>query len=190
MAVSLTIPRSLPFCLLLLCFTVGSLWGVDPKEHISQYAHSAWRMQDGVLDGSPIAVTQSADGFLWIGTNLGLQRFDGVQFTAWSAPTGDRLLDPRIFSLLGARDGSLWIGTGYSISHWQNGRLINYPKLSGRMESIVEDTDGAVWLARTQVTDGMGPLCRIKGDQVRCYGAADKVPFPSALELERGNSGE
>ena len=185
----LTIPRSLPICFLLFC-AVSSLWALDSKDHISQYAHSAWRIQDGVLGGSPMVITQTADGVLWIGTNLGLQRFDGVHFTSWSPPPGERLLDPRIFSLRAAHDGGLWIGTGYSISHWQNGRLTNYPKLSGRIESIVEDADGAAWLVRTQITDGMGPLCRIKEDQARCYGAADGVPFPLALQLDKGNSGE
>ena len=186
----MTIPRPLLFLFLLLFSNVSSVWGVDPKDRISQYAHSAWRIEDGVLGGSPIVVTQTHDGFLWIGTNLGLIRFDGVHFTSWSPPPGERLLDPRVFSLLGARDGSLWIGTGYSVSHWQNGRLINYPTLSGRIESIVEDADGAAWLVRTQVTDGMGPLCRIKNEQLKCYGTADGIPFPSALQLDRGNPGE
>lgn len=137
-----------------------------------------------------MVVTQTTDGFLWIGTNLGLQRFDGIRFTTWSPAMGERLPDPRIFSLTGSRDGSLWIGTGYSVSRWQNGRLINYPKLSGRIESIVDGDDGAVWLVRSQVTDGMGPLCRIKDEQLRCYGMADKIPFPSALQMEKGSSGE
>jgi signal transduction histidine kinase/ligand-binding sensor domain-containing protein len=175
---------------LLLLLAVTSAWAVDPSREISQYAHGSWRTQDGDFNGSPVVITQTTDGYLWIGTNIGLVRFDGVRFATWTPPAGTRLPDSRIFSLLGARDGSLWIGTGYSISHWKNGQLINYPQLSGRIESLVEDSEGAVWLVRTQATDPMGPLCRIKDDQLRCYGTADGIPFPLALRLAKSNSGE
>jgi len=174
-----------------LFFVLGPAWGVNPDSRISQYGHTAWRIQDGVFNGSPIVITQTADGYLWIGTNIGLVRFDGVRFTTWNPPAGRRLLDSRIFSLLGTRDGSLWIGTGYSISRWKDGELTNYPELSGRIESIVEDDEGAVWLARTQPTDKMGPLCRIKEDErVRCYGESDGIPFALAIQLSKGSSGE
>src|SRR5271165_166819 len=182
--------RSLTFRLLLFCFITSSVSAVNPNKQIFEYAHTAWRTQDGAFGGSPIVVTQTSDGFLWIGTNVGLVRFDGVRFTSWSPPAGERLPDPRIFSLRGARDGSLWIGTGYSISHWKAGHLVNFPRLSGRIESIVEDTGGAVWLARTQVTDGMGPVCRINDERTQCYGVADEIPFASAILLDRGSSGE
>ena len=90
----------------------------------------------------PQVAVQTSDGYLWIGTTLGLVRFDGVRFVAWNAPAGQNLLDPRIFSLLAARDGSLWIGTGFSVSHWVHGQLINYPEISGRVEALVEDAKG------------------------------------------------
>ncbi len=179
--------RSLLVCFLLFQTTI-SAWAVDPGRRISQYAHTSWSTQDGVFSGSPIVTAQTQDGYLWIGTNTGLLRFDGVHFAVWSPPAGQKLLDPRIFSLRGTRDGSLWIGTGYSISRWKDGRLTNYPQLSGRTEAIVEDSEGAVWLARNQVTDGMGPLCRIKDEQSHCFGAADGIPFPLAIHLEKSNS--
>src|SRR5271163_4641083 len=143
---------------------------LNPSRQISQYAHTAWRTEDGVFSGRPSMIAQTTDGYLWIGTNIGLVRFDGVRFASWNPPSGSRLLDSRIFSLLGAHDGSLWIGTGYSISRWKDGALTNYPDLSGRIESIVEGDDGAVWFARTQATDNAGPFCRLKDERFRCYG--------------------
>jgi signal transduction histidine kinase/ligand-binding sensor domain-containing protein len=163
---------------------------LDPSRQVSQYAHTAWRTQDGLFNGSPIVITQTTDGYLWIGTNLGLIRFDGVHFASWSPPTGSRLLDSRIFSLIGARDGSLWIGTGYSVSHWKDGGLVNYPQITGRVEALVEDDEGAIWLVRTQMTDQMGTLCRVKDDRFQCYGPKDGVPFPLAIRLEKGSAGQ
>src|SRR5215471_18719979 len=121
---------------LLFFFIASSVWAVNPNKQIFEYAHSHWTTQDGTLGGSPVVVTQTSDGFLWIGTNVGLVRFDGVHFASWRPAIGERLPDPRIFSLWGSRDGSLWIGTGYSVSHWRAGHLVNFPQLSGRVESI------------------------------------------------------
>jgi signal transduction histidine kinase/ligand-binding sensor domain-containing protein len=176
-------------CLLCALLSISAN-ALDPNRQISQYAHTAWRTQDGLFNGFPIVITQTTDGYLWIGTNIGLIRFDGVHFGSWSPPAGTRLLDSRIFSLLGARDGSLWIGTGYSISRWKDGSLVNYPQLSGRVEALAEDDEGALWLVRTQMTDDMGPLCSIKSEQLKCYGAQEGMPFPLALRLEKDSAGQ
>src|SRR5262252_10097121 len=123
------------FCVALILLMCAKAQPLDPSRKISQYGHNVWRIQDGYLPGIPVDIAQTKDGYLWIGTEGGLVRFDGVRFVPWNPPAGERLLDPRISSLLAARDGSLWIGTGYSISHWLGGKLTNYPQLSGRIEA-------------------------------------------------------
>jgi len=163
---------------------------LNPSKQISQYAHTAWRTQDGLFSGTPIVIAQTADGYLWIGTNIGLVQFDGVRFVPWNPPAGQRLLDPRIFALLGTRDGSLWIGTGYSVSQLKNGELVNYPQISGRILSLLEDDEGTVWLVRTQITDAMGPLCRIKNQHLHCYGAGDGLPLQLTTQLARTDSSD
>jgi signal transduction histidine kinase/ligand-binding sensor domain-containing protein len=182
--------RALALSAIVFAFLASRIVALDPTIRLSQYGHSVWRVQDGAFRGAPMAITQTKDGYLWIGTDGGLVRFDGVRFVPWSPPSGERLLDPRVFSLLAARDGSLWIGTGYSISHWLRGDLINYPQLSGRIEAIAEDIDGTVWFVRTQITDGMGPVCRISDERLQCFGEAEGVPFSIALQLTVGNSGD
>ena len=175
--------------LFVLCLGASSASGLNPARSLSQYAHTAWRTEDGVFGGIPSAITQTTDGYIWIGTNLGLVRFDGVRFVPWAPPPGQRLLDARVFSLFGGSDGSLWIGTGYSVARWRNGQLVNYPQITGRVESIVEDSEGSVWLARTQVTDNKGAVCRMRHDQWQCYGAADAFPLSYALHMAAGNHG-
>lgn len=167
----------------------GTARAIDPGTRLTQYAHSTWNIADGTFAGSPNTVTQTSDGYLWIGTNLGLVRFDGARFVPWNPPPGERLQDSRVFSLLGSEDGSLWIGTGYGLSRWKDGKLTNYPGLSGRIEALLEDSSGSVWLARTQIVDGMGPVCRIRDDHLTCYGSANQVPFPNVLELAPSDDG-
>jgi signal transduction histidine kinase/ligand-binding sensor domain-containing protein len=162
---------------------------LNPSRQLSQYAHTAWRTQTGDFGGTPIVITQTTDGYLWIGTNTGLTRFDGVRFEPWTPPPGQSLLDSRIFALAGGRDGSLWIGTAYNVSRLKNGRLTNYPRPQGRIESLVVGGDGAVWIVRTQITDGQGPLCRIREADVKCFDKTDAVPYPYAAYLAEDTAG-
>ena len=180
--------RSL-ICLLLVCRAV-SLWAVNPNSRISQYGHTAWRIQDGSISGTTLAIAQTADGYLWIGSTNGLVRFDGVRFVPWTPPPGKQLLSPEVTSLLAARDGSLWIGTVLGLSHWTNQDLINYSSFANsNIMSIIEDDDGTIWVTRTRVTDGRGPLCQVKDTAMRCYGKADGVSEERYLPLARDSAG-
>lgn len=167
------IPRKIRDGILWLLFAVSPLAALDPNKRLSQYTHTAWRIQDGDFAGAPNAITQTADGYLWIGTLAGLVRFDGVRFVPWIAPEPKALLSSDIYSLLGARDGSLWIGSGHGLSRWKDGDLTNYPATVGRVNAILEDNAGAIWIARTRMEPPVGPICKVAGDALRCYGVAD-----------------
>jgi len=78
--------RFLPLLVFFL-FLPTSSWAVDPATHISQYRHTAWRMKDGLLRGEPNDITQTPDGYIWIGTTAGLMQFDGVRLAPWKPPT-------------------------------------------------------------------------------------------------------
>lgn len=169
--------------ILLVCLWIGAsiaARGLDPGVRISQYAHRAWRVQDGAFSGAPNVIAQTKDGYLWIGTEGGLVRFDGVRFAPWIPPNGKRLPDPRITSLLGARDGSLWIGTPDGLARWTGEDLIDSPKVRWRINDFFEERDGSIWLTRSRVNDGSGPLCHAIADQIQCYGKSDGIPVPFA----------
>jgi ligand-binding sensor domain-containing protein len=173
--------RSLPLCFLFLCGTV-SVWAVNPRNHISQYGHTAWRVQDGFLGGAAFSITQTTDGYLWIATKASLVRFDGVRFVPWAFPDGTHLPSSDVASLLGAHDGSLWIGMEGGLSHWDKGVLTNSLINPGRINSIIEDRNGAVWFTRSRGSDADGGLCQIIGTGMRCYGKADGLPGANDAE--------
>ena len=58
--------------------------GLDPRKSISQYAHDAWTIDEGLPQSSVLTIAQGSDGYLWLGTEAGLVRFDGVTFTTYS----------------------------------------------------------------------------------------------------------
>jgi PAS domain S-box-containing protein len=149
---------------------------LDPDRRISQYAHTAWRVRDGAFAGAPDAITQTIDGYLWIGTISGLVRFDGVRFDPWLPPAGKQLLSPNISALLGARDGSLWIGTDAGLSRWKDGDLINYSDPMGLINDIREDRNGTIWFTRANLDDDKGSLCEVAGTKLRCQGKSEGVP--------------
>jgi PAS domain S-box-containing protein len=159
---------------------------LDPDLRISQYAHTAWRVRDGTFAGAPSAITQTTDGYVWIGTLAGLLRFDGVRFVPFAPPAGQHLSDPAVISLLGATDGSLWIGTADGLAQWKNGELFTFPATAGRVNSIFEDRDGTIWIARSRTQ--VGGVCKVSASVATCYAPKEGVP-PYATGLIRDNLG-
>ena len=163
---------------------------LDPTRAISQYAHSAWRLQDGFLNANPTAVAQTKDGYLWVGTEGGgLLRFDGIRFEAWIPPSGRQLPSQNIYALAASTDGGLWIGTARGLAHWTGSDLVSYP-LVGRIVSIMIRGNGEVWVSRTRFADNLGPVCKVSAAKPECYGKADGLEFPYATTLTEDISGQ
>src|SRR5882672_7940044 len=88
-----------------------SAFALNPALDVSQYAHTAWKIRDGFPNGQITSIVQTPDGYLWLGTEFGLLRFDGVRAVPWQPPADQHLPSTHIMRLLAARDGTLWIGT-------------------------------------------------------------------------------
>jgi len=139
----------------------GSAFALNPALDVSQYAHTAWRNRDGFARSEIDGITQTADGYLWLATEFGMLRFDGVRTAPWQPPPGQRLPSDRVRKLLAARDGALWIGTANGLASWKNGKLREYPEFAGfSIMSLVEDHVGAIWAGAYRTNDGK--LCEIR----------------------------
>jgi hypothetical protein len=86
-----------------ICLLCGqSALALNPSLDISQYAHTAWRIQDGFTKGVISSMAQTPDGYLWLGTRAGLVRFDGVRAVPWQGgqrPNVTKSPDGRIWFL-------------------------------------------------------------------------------------------
>lgn len=95
----------------LLAWCAGTGWGLDSSRRLTQYVHRIWTTQQGLPSGTIYDIWQTRDGFLWLGTQTGLVRFDGVRFTA------AEMIYPGLPENLWVRsgfeeaDGTLWVGT-------------------------------------------------------------------------------
>lgn len=143
---------------------------LNPELDVSQYAHTAWKVRDGFTQGAILAIAQTPDGYLWLGTEFGLYRFDGVRAVPWQTPLGQDLPAQHIYSLLVARDGALWIGTGKGAASWKDGKLSRYPELDGQnINSLLEDREGTIWSSGEKVFSTPN-ICAIRKTGVNCYG--------------------
>ena len=146
---------------------------LDPSLDISQYGHTAWTARDGLSLGTIFAMAQTPDGYLWLGTEFGLFRFDGVRSIPWQQLSGQHLADSNITALLAARDGTLWIGTFVGLVSWNGAKLTRYRELDGQVvRSLIEDREGTVWVGgMAAATVGVsGRLCAMRGGRAQCYG--------------------
>jgi signal transduction histidine kinase/ligand-binding sensor domain-containing protein len=177
----------LPLVLLSLMIA-GPVRALDPSHVISQYGHLVWTLQDGQIPGAPMAMVQTADGYIWLGTRTGVVRFDGVRFVPLTPPSGERLLSSRVLSLGTSRDGSLWIGVRGDLERWYDGHLTHYSDAPGSITSISEDRNGKIWFTRA-ARDSNAPLCEVVGEHSICHGAADGIPCKTLQQVVNGPDG-
>ncbi|MCU1252624.1 MAG: putative two-component system sensor kinase [Edaphobacter sp.] len=88
---------------------VNAACALDPARAVSQYVHDKWGASRGFLGGTVYAICQSDDGYLWIGTERGLVRFDGFAFTLIQRPLPDSPPIGAVRGLVSDAEGNLWI---------------------------------------------------------------------------------
>ncbi len=149
------------------CLVSYPAWPITPFEPKGKYIHDSWTTDKGLPQNSTQVIEQTPDGYLWIGTQQGLVRFDGLKFQVFSPGSRPALDITFVSALKVTHKGDLWVG-GY------DGRLARIrgetiqmfsspPKLFGNtINCFFEDSQQKLWLA----SNG-GGLYLIDGDTVR-----------------------
>src|SRR6266850_886160 len=163
-----------------------SAFGLNPALDVSQYAHTSWKIRDGFFKGQISSIAQTPDGYLWLGTEFGLLRFDGVRNVPWQ-PADWHPPSSSIMSLLATPDGTLWIGTSKGLLSWKDGKLTEYAELEGQyIFKLLKDHEGTVWASGLATTTGR--LCAIRNGSIKCYGE-DGALGRGALNLYEDTKG-
>jgi len=85
------------------------LWAVDPNRALSQYIRDRWGSDNGFPGGSVSSIAQTSDGYLWIGTQKGLIRFDGLNFRWFQQAVPNSLPIGPVQALMADAEGNLWV---------------------------------------------------------------------------------
>lgn len=134
----------------LLCH-VFSVCALDPAEPIDFYQHNIWTVENGLPMNSVIAITQTHDGYIWVGTETGLARFDGIDFDVFDHENTPTLPNNLILSLLVDHDGVLWIATrGGGIARYKNNTFDTLTTQSGLLSNeiwiLLQSNDLSIWI--------------------------------------------
>ena len=97
--------------MLLVLSSARASASLDPADAITQYVQANWRTQSGLPENSVMAIAQTRDGYLWLGTESGLVRFDGTSFVTFDKLNTPLLKAGSVTALFTDRSGVLWIGT-------------------------------------------------------------------------------
>jgi len=156
------------------CAATG-LFALDPTRALTQSRLSAWTNESGLPQTTITAIVQTSDGYLWLGTEEGLVRFDGVRFVVSDRQNAPGLRNSFVSCIFEAPDATLWIGTyGGGIARLRNGRIEAFhPELLGsdRIREFHTTADGVIFVA----TAG-GGLLRIDGENVARFTIRDGLP--------------
>jgi signal transduction histidine kinase/ligand-binding sensor domain-containing protein len=125
-------------------FAQGDRW--TARDHGIDF----WREGEGLPQSRIRAIVQTRDGYLWLGTDSGLVRFNGSSFTAYTVDTGS-LRDNEVWAIKEDDEGGLWIGTyGGGLTLLKNGKFRTFTTADGLPDDVVseldKDREGNIWV--------------------------------------------
>lgn len=158
-------------------------------EPLSRYTHRVWQSNEGDLpQASVAAIAQTPDGYLWVGTEEGLARYDGARFVVFDK-RGVGLPDNMIQALLVDSGGGLWIGTRSSgLARLKDGLVKTFNRREGlpneAIRRLYQDKSGVIWIG----TDG-GGLIEYQNGTFRAFTKHDGLPDNTIVGISSDASG-
>ena len=171
----------------MLCLVLGSaqLFALNPRKALTQYTRTTWTQADGLPQDTIRAITQTHDGYLWLGTDEGLARFDGYDFVIYTKNDG-ALPSNSITALWAGQSGALWIGTPNGLARYVNRQFTTFTTKDGlpdnSITSLVEDHTGVLWIAA-----GVS-LCRFENGKFSTYPSDRLAPLDVVREVYEDRS--
>ena len=153
--------------LLVLIFAATRAFALDPSRALTQSRLSVWTSDSGLPQNTIEAMVQTSDGYLWLGTEEGLVRSDGVRFVISDRQSAPALRSAFVSSVFESRDGTLWIGTyGGGLARLRNGKIEAFhPEVLGsdRIRAFASATDNVAYFFGEDIFIAIGSILLIKG---------------------------
>jgi ligand-binding sensor domain-containing protein/signal transduction histidine kinase len=157
---------------------------LEPSTPLANYGRQTWVMENGLPQNTVQALLQTRDGFVWLGTEVGLVRFDGNGFQVFDRNSTPALPGNDVRCLLETKDGALWIGTSEGLARWKDGVVKAFTTRDGLpgngIRALVEAANGGLWVW----TDG--GLARLNGEKFVAQDVVGGLPA-SAITTVTGD---
>jgi diguanylate cyclase (GGDEF)-like protein len=164
----------------------GPVWSAGPGAAvpvISDLLHDQYTSVEGLPQNSVHSCVRTPDGYLWVATEAGLARFDGVRFQSFEMENTPGLPQDNIHFLAPARDGGLWVGT-YSrgVGRLNGDRFVPLTGiLNPQIRAILESSDGSTWIGTA------GGLNRRKDGRLSAYTTKEGLASNDVLAVLEDN---
>ena len=148
---SVALMRALIWAELLGWCLAPSVCQGNPTSPDFRFVVRTWGHEDGLPQNTVTAVTQTRDGYIWVGTYNGLARFDGVKFTCFDSINTPEMRSIRVMSLFEDNAGALWIGyEGGELTRFADGKF-QAVAIQGQwgtrsIHGIASDRAGDLWI--------------------------------------------
>ncbi len=140
--------KTIGFMLLIMCAFV--LVALDPTKSINQYMFDTWNNKNGLPQSYVMAITQTKSGYIWIGTQEGVVRFDGVRMETYNTNNVAEFKSNMITCFSEGKDETLWIGTLNGLMRYKNGKFKLFTENDGLTYNMVRalgvDVRGDLWI--------------------------------------------
>jgi len=151
-----------PLILFLSLILSPILFPLDPLNKVHNYPVSKWDVEDGLPQNSVMAILQTKSKYLWVGTERGLARFDGVNFTNYNSAEHKNIRNNRVSTLLVDKNGNLYSGSrGGGLIRIRDGSIDCFLKKDGLTDNFVlslfEDSKGNIWIGTFKGLSKMAP---------------------------------
>jgi ligand-binding sensor domain-containing protein/two-component sensor histidine kinase len=118
------------------------------------YSSQSWRTDNGLPQNTVHAILQTRDGYLWLATEGGLVRFDGLTFLVHDSQNTPELRNNDICCLLEDRERALWIGTADGLVRFSGGKFSTFTTDQGLpgngIWSLYQDHSGRFWAVTSE----------------------------------------
>ena len=122
---------------------------LDPQRPLDHFGHQAWGTDSGLPQNTVHSILQTRDGYLWLGTDGGLVRFDGIDFVTFDAEKTPQFKSDTVYDLLQDESGILWISTAAGLLSYRGGVFTAYTTAQGLPADTVwfshEDRRHRLW---------------------------------------------
>lgn len=163
--------------------TAPPLFALDSHKALTQYGHDVWG------ESAIQAIVQTRDGYIWLGTQQGLMRFDGLRFTVWDRQSVPLMRSNSVLALCEDREGGLWLGmeSGGAL-RFKDGRFTALTVKDGlpaeRVTCVFEDDHAGLWLGTVDAG-----VALVREGKITRYGTAEGVPGPLIYDVAEDREG-